>query len=269
MIQQDTIQALNDSTKALPDSLARLDSLARMDSIKAVADSIKAIVQIPKGFIGIPHPSLPQSENWVFLILLVLFFLLIYSISNSGSLIAETIKSFFQTKERSSIFSKATVNDFRLRLLLVIFSIGVMSLYVYLMIYKPENPFSIKIYCYILIITGLFFFIKSLIFDVIGYVFLTPASLKMAKESYSNVIAILGVSLFPLLILQIYIPSNLNDIPEIISLIMCLGACILVIIKLFQIFFQKTVASFYILLYLCTLEILPLIVLYQVYKLMV
>ena len=269
MIQQDSIQAISDSTGAIPGSLAKLDSLARMDSIKAVADTLKAIAQLPKGFIGIPHPSLPQTESWVFIILLVLFFLLVYSVSTSTGIIAETIKSFFQVKERSSIFSKATVTDFRLRLLLVIFSIGVFSLYIYLLVFKPESQFPIKTYGYFLIITAIFLGIKSLLIDVIGYVFLSPSNKKMAKESYFNIVSILGVSLFIMLILQIYIPREYYNITEIISLVMCLGACILVIIKLFQIFFHKIVASFYILLYLCTLEILPLVILYRVYILMV
>ena len=269
MIQQDTIQALSDSTGAIPGTLAKLDSLARMDSIKAVADTLKAIAQLPKGFIGMPHPSLPQTESWVFIILLVLFFLMVYAISSSTGIIAETIKSFFQVKERSSIFSKATVTDFRIRLLLVIFSIGVFSLYIYLLIFKPESQFPIKTYGYFLIITGIFLGVKSLLIDVIGYVFLSPSNHKMAKESYFNIVSILGVCLFPFLILRIYISTPLYDIPEIISLVLCVGASILVIIKLFQIFFHKTVASFYILLYLCTLEILPLVILYRVYILMV
>ena len=269
MIQQDTIQALNDSTTAIPDSIARLDSLARVDSLKAVADSLKAIAQLPKGFLGIPHPSLPQTESWVFIILVILFFLLGYSVSRSAGLISETAKNFFQVKERSSIFSKASVTDLRYQLLLILFSIGVLSLYAYLMIFKQTNPFSIRIYSYFLILTGVFFGIKSLLFDLIGYIFLTPSSMKMAKESYFNILSILGIILFPLLILRIYIPVDYSYIPEIISLFVCLGGCILVIIKLFQIFYHKIVASFYILLYLCTLEILPLIILYKVYTLIV
>ena len=134
-------------------------------------------------------------------------------------------------------------------------------------IFKSATPFSIKTYSYFFLLTGLFFGLKSLIFDIIGYVFLTPLSLKMAKESYFNILTILGTALFPILIFLIYIPYNLYQIAESISLFICIGACILVIIKLFQIFLHKIVASFYILLYLCTLEILPLIILYRVYKL--
>jgi len=273
MIQQDTIQVLNDTAKSIPDSVAkinsfiRVDSLDRVDSLKAIADSLKAIVHLPTGHLGIPLPSFPQTESWVFIILLLLFFLLIYTVYNSAGMIGETLKTFFQVKERSSIFSKATVNNIRIRLLLILFSIGVLSLYVYLIIFKSANPFSIRVYCYFFVLTGLFFGIKSLLFDLIGYVFLTPLTIKMAKDSYFNILSILGTALFPLLIFLIYIPYNFYRITELISLFICFAACILVIIKLFQIFFHKIVASFYILLYLCTLEILPLIILYRVYKL--
>ena len=266
MLQPDTIQTLNDSIKVLPDSLAKLDSLATADSL-SLADSLKTIIQIPRGFIGIPHPSLPQTESWVFVILLLLFFLLVYSISQSSGFLSDTVKTFFQVKERSSIFSKATLNDFRFKFFLIIFSIGVLSLYAYIILSKDESRFLIKGYVYFLVITALFLILKSFIIDLIGYVFLSSANLKMAKDSYFNIVSILGIILYPLLILHIYLPDNYDKITEITSLIVCLAACILVIIKLFQIFFRKIVASFYILLYLCTLEFLPLFILYQVYKL--
>jgi len=268
MVQPDTLQFLNDSSKVLPDSLAKLDSIAAADSIQ-LADSLKAIAKIPHGFVGISHPSLPQTESWVFIILVLLFFLFVYSISQSVGLISDTIKNFFQVKDRSSIFSKATVNDTRFRFFLIIFAIGSISFYAYLLLHNPAIAFSIKEFSLILLTTGLFFGIKSLVFDLIGYVFLNTSNLKMAKEAYFNVVSFWGVCLFPILILQIYIPHNFVDITQILSLIVSVSAGLLIIIKLFQIFFQKILASFYILLYLCTLEILPLIILFRVYKLIV
>ena len=250
MVQPDTLQFLNDSSKTLPDSL-------------------KAIVQIPRGFVGILRPSLPQTESWVFIILVLLFFLFVYSISQSVGLISDTIKNFFQVKDRSSIFSKATVNNTRFRFFLITFAIGSISFYAYLLLHNPALPFSIKEFILFLLTTSLFFVIKSLLFDLIGYVFLNTTNLKMAKEAYFNVVSYWGVCLFPILILQIYIPNNFLGITQILSLIVSVSAGLLIIIKLFQIFFQKIVASFYILLYLCTLEILPLFVLYQVYKLII
>lgn len=238
------------------------------DSIR-IADSIKAIISLPTGYIGIPHPSLPQTEAWVFAILLCLFLLMTFSISRSAGLLNDTIKTFFQVKERSSIFSKATINDLRFRFFIIVFSIGVISFYLYLAINQNNKEFSFIKYGYFYLITALFLLLKSFLFDLIGYIFLDHASLKIAKESYFNILSFAGIVLFPVLLLRIYTASEFIPLVDTIALIVSTIAFILVIIKLFQIFLHKIVASFYIMLYLCTLEFLPLMALYQVYQLII
>lgn len=232
-------------------------------------DTIKSVVHLPRGFEGIPHPSIPQTETWIFITLLFLFFLLIFSVSRSKGMILEIVQTFFQVKERSSLFSKSTINDFRFRFFLILFAIAVFSLYAFLALNGLTVEASITKYGYLILITALFFGVKSLIIDLLGFVFLDTTSLKMAKENYFNILSVLGIALFPLLILYIYTAGALNNLTEIISLIICIIGLILIVIKLFQIFFNKIATSFYILLYLCTLEFVPFYVLYKVYQLIV
>ena len=226
----------------LSDSILKADSLARVDSLHVI-DSLKAVVTLPRGFVGVTHPSLPQTEAWVFILLLLCFFLLVYSISQSIGFISDTVRNFFQVKERSSIFSKATVNDSRFRFFILIFAVSVMSFYAYLVLHKNNIDFLPKDYALILLISSLFLVLKSLLFDLIGYVFLNPVMFKMAKVSYFNTISFLGIALFPLLFLQIFIPEQYAPVIQSLSLILCIGACILVIIKLFQIFFSHHFAE--------------------------
>ena len=267
MIQPDSLKVLKDSTKLLPsDSIQKLDTLLSADSTKLV-DTIKAIIQAPSGHIGIPHPSLPQTDGWIFGTLLILFFLLVFSISKSSGIISETIKTFFLAKDHSNLFGNSTVSKFRFRFFLIEFSIGVISLNAYLYFQSSISEFSIFKYGYFLLATTVFFGIKSLLFDVLGYVFFDRKKILVAKESYFNIIFLLGIILYPILIFQIYVPYNFSSIIEGITLLVFVIAYIFVIIKLFQIFFSKIVASFYILLYLCTLEFLPLLALYWVYEL--
>src|SRR5665647_1732 len=125
MIQPDTIKLLKDTTKVLPsDSMARLDSLMGVDSTKLV-DTLKAVIQPPSGFVGVPHPSLPQTEVWIFGALLIIFFLFVFSVSKSSSIISETLKSFFQLKDRSGLLNKSNLGNFRFRFFLIVFSIAV------------------------------------------------------------------------------------------------------------------------------------------------
>ncbi len=289
MIQQDTINLFHDSTKVLstdsvvkPDTqqilniiskishrpLSQLDTISTQDST-AMVDSLRSSVHLPCGFIGVSMPSLPQTESWVFITLLILFLLFVISISRSSDLITETLKTFFQVKERSNLFAKRTINDFRFRFFFILFSIGVIILYAYIILHQIPTSFSLEKYIYFLLIALLFFGVKSILSELIGYVFLEPANLKISKENYYNILSFLGITLFPMLIIHIYAPISFYFTTEIISLFFCLIAGLMFIIKLFQIFFHKIVASFYILLYLCTLEFLPLVAIYLVYRLII
>ena len=266
MIQPDSIKILNDSISGLStDSLTKLDSLAKIDSIH-MADSIKLALLKPTGFIGIPHPSLPHNELWVFIALFFLFGFLIFSVTRSSGLITDAIKTFFQVKERSSIFSKASVTDSRFRVFLIVFAVFVISLFAYLNFYQIKSSFSLVKYFEFILVSSVFFGFKILSFEIMDYVFLDNKSARLAKESYFNVLSFLGIILFPLLVAQIYVAVEFVKISNDFGLLAIILAYILIIIKLFQIFFHNIVSFFYILLYLCTLEILPIFILYRAYQ---
>jgi hypothetical protein len=250
------------------DSVFRADSIQRVDSIKKIKAK-KTVIVVPTGKPGQPLPSSPKSESWVFGYILILFALFIWSTSRSGSFIFESVKNYFQPKKRSSIFSKSTVFDSRYRSFFVLFAIGAISLYIYFLLYVPEKNFTFPTFIKIFGLTAIFVFVKSLFIDLIGYVFLDKSTTKIAKESYFDVISFLGITLFPLLIIQIYSFRAVYPIAGIASLLLCIIAVNMIIIKIFRIFFRKIISFFYIMLYLCTLEILPLIGLFHLYGLII
>ena len=221
-------QLRNDSVLRT-DSIHKADSVFRADSIQR-ADSIrkskvkKTVIVVPKGKPGQPLPSSPKSESWVFCYILILFALFIWAASRSGSFIFESIKNYFQLKKRSSIFSKSTVFDSRYRSFFVIFAIGAISLYIYFLLYVPGNNFNFTTFIKIFGTTVLFIFVKSLLMDVIGYVFFDRSTTKIAKESYFDVISFLGITLFPLLIIQIYSFGAAYPIAGIAAILLCIAA---------------------------------------------
>jgi len=244
------------------------DSIAPIDSLTQNNDSVPSFVQIiAERFDGILPPSLPHTENWVFGTLLALFFLLVICIRLYPSFIYEDIRSIFRVKERSSIFSNPEASDLRLRFLYLFFSYCVISLYVYFVLFQPDSgDFSFGCYPLFLGATIGFFLVKYLFVRLLNYVFFDTNKGKIAIESYNNILILFGILLFPLLILNIYSPPLVAQIAQIASLVLCLAAAVLAVFKLFQIFYSKLFDFFYILLYLCTLEILPILVLFQVYR---
>lgn len=267
----DTIKILNDSTSNLVgDSLSPLDTLAKIDSIR-IADSIQRFLSIPKaptGYVGIPHPVFPNTEYWIFVVFLFLFLVITFSISRSHGELIKSLKTIVNTKERTSIFNNTTVIDLRFRFLNIFFTVGVISLYVYIVI-QPYPKYSLQEYAFLCVITSVFLLLKSFIIDLTGYVFFDKSKVKLAKESYFKILSFFGILLFIILNVRIYSIGQYVSIVDYIALILGGFALVLIILKLFQIFLYKTIASFYILLYLCTLEILPLFLLFRVYKLII
>jgi hypothetical protein len=264
MVLKDTVVATTHNWSLIDATKSVIQTWLSQDSTK-IADSFTHKLPIPSGFVGIPHPLLPQNEIWVFIVLSALFFMVAFSISQSSGIWTELTKPFFQITDRSSLFSKKTISDIRLRFFLILFSIGVISLFAYTRLYSSSSEFTFLKFGYFFIVTALFFGIKSLSIDLVGNVFVDQKSMKIAKESYTNIISFLGITLYPLLLIQIYQGTQYLHIITLIGTLCCITGVILVTIKLFQLFFHKLVASFYIMLYLCTLEILPLILLYWVY----
>jgi len=214
-------------------------------------------------------PSLPQTENWVFGVLLGLFFLLVLAIRLYPGLIYEDIRAIFRVKERSSIFSTTSeISSSRVRWLYLLFSYSVIGFYVYFILFEPDSgSFSFVRYLYFLGATIGFFLIKYFFSRLLAYVFFNRTIGKIAIQSYNNLLIFFGILLFPLLIISIYGTPWLVAGAQIASLIVCLALAVLTFFKLFQIFYSKLFDCFYILLYLCTLEILPILALVQVYQL--
>ncbi|MDO9152427.1 MAG: DUF4271 domain-containing protein [Paludibacter sp.] len=221
------------------------------------------------GLDGVLHPSLPVNEKWVFISFLVLFFMMAFSFLRSSGWLTDSFSSFFNVKDRISIFSKSTVTDFESRFILFLFSIGVFSLYSYLVLTPTAETFLFITFLKFIGVTMVFFLAKYILIKITAYVFLQPTLQKIATDSYYNIVTYLGVVLFPLLFFQVYFPENLQNSVGVISLMLCIIAFLFFTIKLFLILFYKIATTFYILLYLCTLEIIPLMFMFKVYNIVI
>lgn len=241
----------------IPVDTSYTDSLIHFDTISPV--------QVPfQGFQGIQHPSTPANQGWLFFLLLGLFFLLIFFLIRYPTFIKDTVQSFLKSYERG----RRNMNEEQFNvapLSMVLFSLGVLSLYAISFFYQPPEPFELQSYGYFLVITAAFFVFKWLTIQLIGFVFFDRSTFKLAKYSYFRLFFLLTIILFPLLILQVYL-SEADQWISIVTLFLFIIAFMVLIIKFFQIFSTKFVAFFYIFLYLCTLEILPLILLIKAYQ---
>lgn len=237
------------------------------DTIVALNDTVLTTATIR--YDGNPIPSTTITENWVFGVVFILFILMIIAVNRSYNWIVEAFRNLSKVRNRSSIFSKTTAEEYQSKFLLTIFSTGVISLYLYLHLYIG-NALSLRVFILFFIAGLIFLFFKNLLMNLVAYVFLDPELLKIAKENYFNIISFLGFLLYPLLILRLYINTGVDvKMFDSIAVILSISALIFMTIKLFRIFLHKILDFFHLMLYLCTLEILPLIGMFQAYKLII
>ena len=263
----DSISNTTDSLQALPDSLRNMaDTLQPAESI-TVADTV--VAEVLRGFEGISRATHPSSENWVFVVVLVQFILLCFVFARSYGWIVGSVVSFFKVKERESLFSKTTIIDVQSRFILLFFAISVYSFLVLFLLMPNFSSFNIEVYWKIFALSLIYLILKYLISIIIGYVFTQPVDMKNARKGYVDAFNLLAVIMYPLLLIRLYADFSEYSYLMYFAVIFITLAHLLFIIKLFQIFYQKIVTSFYILLYLCTLEIIPLVVLFHVYNLVI
>ena len=250
------------------DSAALTDSLAKADSI-VKADSIQSLAQLPSGMAGITHPSSPATEIWTFAVLILLFLFFILAIRNSEGEFTQNIKNFFRKKEAVNLIQTPNVNIFQFQIFITLFSIGTFSLFIDEWISDTASVFSFKPYLYFLLATAAYYLVKHLLFEILGNTFFDKTITKSYKNMYFSLLSVFAVVIYLVTILFTYGPNSWKNTLVIFSICIAAIMIILLIIKIFQIFYTKFIGLLYIFLYLCTLEIIPLVLLFRAYKLII
>ena len=263
----DSIQHTIDSVSLLKnDSTFLLDSLQRADSLLR-ADSVSKVLPVPSGFEGMIHPSLPATESWVFIVLVALFLLLVGGIVRSAGEFLQNIKIFFSRKEQVNLMQQSqTVNIVQFQIFITIFSLSVIALTVNEIFFASSDKFKFLTFAQFLGVTAAFYLLKHILFEMVGHTFFNAKVTKVYKNMYFSLLNMLTVVLFPILILYTFQPVSWQYYLSIISVSLVGIFYIFLIIKLFQYFYSKQLDLFYIFLYLCTLEIIPVLILIRAYN---
>ena len=196
------------------------------------------------------------SEGWIYGVIMfvtVLYLILIKIFSNK---IGQVIKGTF--------------NQATLLILVIFLFVPTMALLCYAPIsqynYFSYFPIVSKFGIYMLISLGVVVFClaKYLLIFFFGVLFRTKSICLQYNSNQFGFYLIDGIILIPFLFLYYYLPNNTQNIILIISLIVL---CILLLIRLIKglllVLNETKFSKFYLFFYLCTVEFLPLIIIYK------
>lgn len=202
------------------------------------------------------------ADSGVILLLIVAFIAVALSYKRGAKYLAHIFGSLFKTKHRNSIFDDTTINETQIRiaLLALTFFVGGIALYTGLL--QPSVNEQAAVLPLILacsVMCGIYYLLQRGIYALLGYTFADTARTALFNENFVSVHLIIGLFFTPAVLIMIFMPEYAYEAVWACILLYAI-ARIIVIIMGIRIFLPRNLEILYIILYLCALEIAPLLV---------
>ena len=203
-----------------------------------------------------------QSEIWFTPLIFLLFISYVSIFSWKKKMLKEDFKEIFSFSLHYNKLWNEPLNAFQSRFLLVIAGIINISLFIFFATSTLQNHdvenFTWVLFL-ILALTALFVLFKIASVKLICYIFFDKnISFKWPKIFYS-LIAFYGIALIPVVLCLSYGPVSWIETVVYAGFFFCIGLIILYLSKIILFFFGRASSLLYLILYLCSLEILPAI----------
>ena len=228
------------------------------------------------------HPELPYRnwgeeavrlpytlwrDDWVAATLLLCLLLLVYALNKTRKQLLKQTKNFFIQRSHNDLHSVKTGIEKSSHLIMVaqLCLLAALITFTY-----AEHHFDISL-CqqpprwllgfYILAFL-IFYLLKRMMIEFINWIFFPKSQQKEWKENYSFLISVESIVFFPLVLTLVYFQISFDKFVWIFLFILLIIKFLLTF-KTFKIFFPKSYCLFHLFVYLCGLEIMPLLTLWK------
>lgn len=219
------------------------------------------------GMSGDPVPYKLSNDVYVTGTLLLCMFLTSFVISRSMHAIALQVKQFFYNRNRNETFSLKSEGEVRNNIFVVLLESFVLSLLFFSYAeFKISDSFTtvspyLLLFTYMAICLG-YFGIKFSIYGLLNWTFFSPPSRETWFNSYNLTLLGKAVTLLPLVLLVLYFNLPTQVYINLFACIVCTYE-VLILYKTKQIFFSTPLGILPSFLYFCSLEVIPLLFLWQ------
>lgn len=220
------------------------------------------------GVAGEPVPYSIRNDGVLTPILMLGLFLLVFSIKKASQFFKFQMRHFFHTLRTDSILERESSSKMRYLLFAEVSTAMMLTFvfYSYAQDYITDTYITTSEYAIIgfffLAVIGVFA-LQHLLQAMVNNVFFTRYQRRQWSSAQMMLTTCCGVLLVPVFMLLAYFGLSVEN-SLIYTLIVVLFVKILLIYKCFQIFFRKIGAILQIFLYFCTLEVIPLLLLWGV-----
>lgn len=201
---------------------------------------------------SITHILSPYSAPWCAWTMLGLLVCAIVSELIQPGIITQAGVSLHTRADRTY---KEAPNNFLGKFFVSVFRVGISAMAVYMFL-SNNRPFTIKVFGIICAIILSVILIKKLCNTLLDYTFQLSRRFASVYDHYSNIYTIAAIVLYPFLLVLIYIGHA--QLTQWVIGIICLLFVITWTIRGARIFIVSPKAILYFMIYICTLELIPL-----------
>ena len=227
--------------------------------------------ELPGGRVGVagdPVPYNVHSDNIITSLLLLCFILAVVAFANAKSFILRQCKSFFYQSHGETTEIVETANELRFQVFLMFLTSILLALlfYFYTINHFGDTFVLDSLYYLIAIYLAIvisYFVFKTLLYSLINIVFFDGKRNGQWIRSLSFLISLEGLLAYPAILMGPYLNVPIQNV-EIYFAIGLILVKLMTFYKCYVIFFRQNVVGLQIILYLCALEIVPLLALWEV-----
>ena len=249
-----------------------LKSLGKKSSPAMYADSlvsgIETTVKPSRGSFTL-QSRLHVTSDWVLPVILIILLLFIWIKAFYNRFFSFLGNSLISYQLSVKLYHEKNVLLKRVSLVLdviyhIVLAVFLYESFTYFSI-SPAKLTSYNLFLFFLNILILYSLLRSVILNIFNTLFKTESIISEYVHNNFIVNKSIGIVLFPITIALYYMPENLSGILLVTGLVVLGTGFLFKIIRGYQIIIRKEVLLFYLILYLCTLEILPLFLGYKVF----
>ena len=220
------------------------------------------------GSVGDPVPYSVRGDDVITSLLLVFFVLAVIAYSNIRSFFSRQAKNFFHKPHEGVTSMTATATEARFQVFIIFLtSLMFATLYYFYSLHYNGDSYILSSQYYLILIVWaiflLYFLVKMGLYSVVNMVFFGGKRNGQWIKSLLFIIALEGFMSVPAVIVGPYFDMPIHKV-EIYIAIMLVFVKLMTFYKCFIIFFRQNVFGLQIILYLCALEIVPLLALWEI-----
>ena len=215
------------------------------------------------GVAGDPVPYSVRNDNIITSLLLACFIFAVIAFANARRFIIRQAKDVIYLPHEGTTEFSETSNEIRFQLTLVLITSLLIALlfYFYTLRYIGETFVLRSQYTLITIFLGItvgYFLLKVALYSFVNQVFFDSKRNQQWIKALLFIISIEGVLFFPALVFGAYFELDINKVITYVIIAVVIVK-LLTIYKCYIIFFRRNVVHLQIILYFCTLEMIPLL----------